>query len=152
MIPNNEINEENYPNAISAIRDILYMFYDLKESYEGFGHNIETGSFNPLSYADCYLSEPPGYAFGIDVEILHEGAMVSILCRLSDYWDDIEEVPETDKFVIEVRHMLSKGRFDHLPLAERAISAAFSDEGKFRELLVQIYQDYVVERFRKLAA
>jgi hypothetical protein len=150
MIPSNEINEENYPNAISAIRDILYMYYDLKGS-EGFFHNTDTGSFDPLSYADCYLSEPPGKSFGIDVGLLHEGAMVAILCRLSDYWDEIGELPENENFVDDARHMLSEGRFDHLPLAERTIATAFRSEDEFRDLLDQIYQGYVVERFRKLA-
>ena len=39
-----ELNEENYSVAINAICDILYMYYDLVESYKGFGHNIETGN------------------------------------------------------------------------------------------------------------
>jgi hypothetical protein len=147
MIPSNEINEENYKSAISAIRDILYMYYDLVES-EGFFHGTDTGSFDPLAYADCYLSEP----LGIDVGILHEGATVAILCRLYDYWDEIGELPEHDQLVNEVRRMLPKGRFDHLPLAERAITAAFRDEDEFWNLLPQVYKDYVVERFKKLAA
>jgi hypothetical protein len=97
------------------------------------------------------LSEPPGVSFGIDVEILHEGAMVAILCRLFDYRDELGELPEADELVDEVRHMLPKGKFDHLPLAERAITEAFRDEDEFRKLLNQVYKDYVVERFKKLA-
>jgi hypothetical protein len=116
------------------VRDILYMYYDLKESYDGFGHSIETGSFDALSYVDCYLSEPPGKTFGIDVGLLHEGATVAILCRLSDYWDETGELPETD-FVRRVDSMLSEDRFNHLPLGEQAIVAGLRDEDEFRDLI-----------------
>ena len=104
----NEINEENYHTAIAAIRDILYMYYDLATGYEGFGHNIETGSFDPIFFADCYLFEPEGYTFGIDVNILHEGSAVAILCKFSDYWDEIHEPPEGE-FASEVKRILSEG-------------------------------------------
>lgn len=144
----NEINEENYLVAIDAIRDVLYMYYDLAS--DGFIHNIETGKFDPIFFADCYLFEPKGISFGIDVKLLHEGSAVAILCRLSDYWDEIGTIPE-DNFAFEVKRMLTKGRLDHLPLAEQTIKLAFEDEEKFRDLLKDVYKEYVLEFFKKLA-
>jgi hypothetical protein len=146
-----EINEENYMVAISAIRDILYMYYDLVESYNGFGHNIDTGNFDPIFFADCYLFEREGISFGIDVNILHEGSAVAILCKLSDYWDENDTLPK-DKFILEVERLLSENRVDHLPLAEQAIKEAFQDEESFRDLLDKVYKSYVLQRFGKLAA
>ena len=146
----NEINQENYPAAIDAIRDILYMYYDLVESYEGFGHNIETGNFDPIFFADCYLFEPEGTTFGINVNVLHEGSAVAILCRFSDYWDDNGTIPE-DKFALEVKRILAEGRLDHLPLAEQTIKLAFEDEEKFRDLLDEAYEKYVTQFFKRLA-
>ncbi len=146
----NEINQENYPVAINAIRDILYMYYDLVESYKGFGHNIETGSFDPIFFADCYLFEPQGITFGIDVNVLHEGSAVAILCKFSDYWDEHGAVPEGE-FALEVKRILSEGRLDHLPLAEQAIKLAFEDEDRFRDLLDEAYEKYVVQFFKRLA-
>lgn len=146
----NEINQENYPVAIAAIRDILYMYYDLVESYEGFGHNIETGNFDPIFFADCYLFEPKGSTFGIDVNVLHEGSAVGILCKFSDFWDDHGTAPEGE-FASEVKRILSEGRLDHLPLAEKTIKLAFQDEEKFRDLLDEAYEKYVVQFFKKCA-
>ena len=146
----NEINEDNFETAIAAIRDILYMYYDLVEGYEGFGHSIRTGSFNPIFFADCYLYERAGIGLGIDVSILHEGAAVAIICKLSDYWDENKEMIEDD-FVLQVKRILSEGRLDHLPLAEQAIKIAFEDEDKFRDLLDEVYKSYVLQRFRKLS-
>lgn len=146
----NEINLENYVVAISAIRDILYLYYDLVESYNGFGHSIDIGKFDPIIFADCYLFEPEGKTFGIDVNILHEGSAVAILCKLSDYWDENGLLPN-DEFVMQVKRILSEGRLDHLPLAEQAIKEAFQDEDRFRNLLDEVYKNYVLERFRKLA-
>jgi hypothetical protein len=145
-----EINEENYLVAISAIRDILYMYYDLVESYNGFGHNINTGEFDPIFFADCYLFEREGMTLGIDVNILHEGSTVAILCKLSDYRDESGVLPDNE-FVSQVRRTLSEGRLDHLPLAERAIKEAFENEENFRGLLGEIYENYVVGQFRKLS-
>ena len=146
----NEINQENYPVAINAIRDILYMYYDLVESYEGFGHNIDTGNFDPIFFADCYLFEPEGVTFGINVNVLHEGSAVAILCWLSDFWDDHETSPEGE-FSSEVKRILTEGRLDHLPLAEQAVKLAFEDEEKFRDLLDEAYEKYVVQFFKRLA-
>ena len=142
----NEINEENYLAAIDAVRDILYMYYDLAS--DGFIHSIETGKFDPIFFVDCF--EYKDKSFVIDVNLLHEGSAVAILCRLSDYWDEIGEVPE-DNFAFEVKRMLTKGRLDHLPLAEKAIKLAFEDEEKFRDLLKDVYKEYVLGFFRKLA-
>ena len=146
-----EINKENYVEAISAIRDILYLYYDLVESYNGFGHNIDTGTFDPIFFADCYLFEPSGTTFGIDVNILHEGSAVAILCKLSDYWDENGLLPN-DEFVTQVKRILSEGRLDHLPLAEQVVREAFQNEENFRDMLDEIYKIYVLKRFRKLAA
>jgi hypothetical protein len=116
----------------------------------GFGHNIAAGDFNPIFYTDCCLLEPEGISFGIDVNILHEGAVIAVLCKLSDFWDENGDLPD-DKFVSEVRRILSEGRLDHLPLAERAVKEAFRDEESFRDALDEVYENYVVQRFRKLA-
>lgn len=146
----NEINKENYVLAIDAIRDILYMYYDLVDSYKGFGHSIAYGNFDPIFFIDCYLYEPEGTTFGIDVSILYEGSAVAILCRLSDYWDECGGLPE-DKFILEVKRILSEGRIDHLPLAEQAIKEAFQSEEGFRVLLPDVYEKYVAGFFKKLS-
>lgn len=144
-----EINEENYVEAINAISDIMYMYYDLINSYEGFGHNIETGNFDPIFYVDSYLFEKERTSLGIDVSILHEGSAVAILCKLYDFWDEHDEIPE-DNFAFKVKKILSEKRLDHLPLAEKAVELAFADEEKFRETLREVYEKYVVDFFRKL--
>lgn len=144
-----EINSDNYPTAIAAIRDILYMYYDMTKSYGGFGHNIETGHFDPIFFINSYLHEPPGYSFEIDLEILHKGSAVSLLCELSDQWDDHEEVPSGD-LTEKLQRLLSEDRFRHLPLAEECMALALADEQLFRDKLQEVYLTYVESFFRSL--
>lgn len=144
-----EINEENYPIAIAAIRDILYMYYDLV-NYDGFAHNIDTGTFDPMFFADCYLYEPPGIGFGIEVDLLHKGSAVAVLCKLSDIWDESCEIPESE-FAFQVKRALEDDRFDHLPIAENCLRAAFQNEEKFRKLLGEVYEEYVLKFFKEIA-
>lgn len=144
-----EINEENYPTAIAAIRDILYMYYELaQEKY--FFHSVDTGTFDPLFFADCWFCEPPGGGCSIDVDLLHKGSAVAILCQLSDIWDESCEIPETE-FAFQVKHALEEDRFDHLPLAEHTIRLAFQNEEQFRESLTEVYKTHVLEFFKKIA-
>jgi hypothetical protein len=103
-----EINSDNYPQAVAALRDVLYMYYDLITSYGGFGHSIDTGTFDPFFYMDCYVNEPKGYTFGIDIDLIHKGAAVALLCRLSDYWDDYDEAPGGE-FAAYIKQLLSEG-------------------------------------------
>jgi hypothetical protein len=149
-----QFTRENYSDAYEVIRHILYMYVDMITTYHGFGHNIETGEFDPFRYVDAEIMSTPGWNLGIDLELIHYGSGIAILCELSNAWDeygtgDVPIWPRTQ----EAQASLSDGRFSHLPDVERAIALAFGEnEGPFREQLKTIYMDRVVGYFQGLIA
>ena len=64
------------------------MYVNLIEPYEGFGHNIERGKFRVLDFIDARVVEPKDYTFAIYETLLLPGATVSLLCDISDAWDE----------------------------------------------------------------
>ena len=132
-----DITEENYQKAYDAIRDILFMYVDLVESYGGFGHNIERGRFSPLEFVDAPIIEPEGYTFGIDVPLLQSGSAIALLCELSDAWDDYEtwDVKSWPLMPL-IKEANEAGRFSHLPEIQEAFNFGLGDsESAFRDQL-----------------
>jgi hypothetical protein len=147
------INTENLDLAVAAIRDILYMYYDLIASYRGFGHNIDTGEFDPMAFLTCSLEVPAGQGFGLDLELLHEGAAIAILCDLSDSWDE-RDGPTLDwPRLAWAQQQLSSGAFSSMPTLERAVRLGFEGtEDDFRHALEGVYGEYVIGLFNQLVA
>ncbi|MEO0468724.1 MAG: hypothetical protein AAF206_03815 [Bacteroidota bacterium] len=147
------ITEDNYQEAQDAIRDILYMYVDLIESYGGFGHNIERGKFSPLDFVDAPILEPEGYTFGIDILLLQSGSAIALLCTLSDAWDEYETWDVKNWPTVSlIKEANDAERFTHLPMIQEAFNLAFgSDEEAFREQLTRVYKKYVCSYFSKLA-
>jgi hypothetical protein len=148
------ITSDNFTDAYDVTRDILYMYVEMITNYGGFGHNIESGKFDPLEYVDCEMVESPGSTFGIDLELVHTGAGIAILCELSNAWDEYEsgDVPIWP-ITQQAKAAVGKGRFAHLPSIHRAIQLAFgTDEAKFRQQLRVVYDSHVVGYFEKLLA
>ncbi|BCM93136.1 hypothetical protein IAD21_05024 [Abditibacteriota bacterium] len=145
------ITVDNYPEAEAATRDILYMYRDLIRSYRGFGHNIDTGTFDPSTFVDAGLYEEPCHSLAMEMSLIHQGSAVALLCRMSDLWDEIgsEIVNQTD-WGKEWRKVLKEGRLDHLPLAKAALMAGFDSEEKLRSLLPTVYTDYIEGYFHRL--
>lgn len=145
------ITLDSLPSAISAVRDILYLYVDMVESYDGFGHNLDTGTFDALAYVDAVLDESPGHSFGLDLRLLHEGCGVAVLCILSDAWDDYEALDHEWPLHSRIHRALVEGRLHHLPLIEKAVQAAYSNERAFRDLLPSVYKACVKAYFQRLA-
>lgn len=147
-----DITENNYQKAYDAIKDILYMYVDMIESYEGFGHNIETGKFSPLDFVDAPIIEPEGYTFAVDVSLLQNGSAIALLCELSDAWDEYETWEVKNWPLIPLIKLASDaGRFNHLPIIQQAFKFGFgSDEAAFREQLVKVYKQCVCSYFVQL--
>jgi len=140
------ITIENYQQADNAIRDILYMFFDMARSYRGFGHNIETGSFNPFDFLDSQIVAPPGQSFSIDQALLHGGAGISMLCTLSNAWDEEQMHSEASTWIKSAKESLVLGRANHLPEIQLTLVLGFGpDEEKFRKQLEVVYRKYVGE-------
>jgi len=148
-----KITTNNVHEAENAIRDILYMYYDLVRSYKGFGHNIDCGKFNPLNYIDAVLEEPERYTFAIDLELLQNGSAVALLCDLVNMWDEFEtsDVQEAWPIIGQIKAAIASGRLAHMPELKKAIELglANSEEG-FRKEINSIYQKYVCGYFGRM--
>ncbi|AKH15713.1 hypothetical protein [Deinococcus soli (ex Cha et al. 2016)] len=43
----------DHQEASQALRDILFLYVEMAESYAGFGHAVDTGTFDPYQYLDA---------------------------------------------------------------------------------------------------
>jgi len=145
------IDDTNVAEAYAAVRDILYLYQDAVESYGGIGHNLDTGSFDPFRFARAVLAPRPGYTFGLDVVLLHQGAAVALLCDLSDHIDDTDTTPGGFGRTRLIRFGVERGLLDATPLAAEAAKLAFAGRvDEFRQALGKVYQEYVLGHFRRL--
>ncbi len=143
------ITADNYFEAEAAIRDILFMYRDLIRSYDGFGHNIDVGTFDPFTFVNADLYESPDSTLAMDMDLVHQGSAVALLCHLSDFWDEGHGLNQWN-WGKKLRGVLKQGRLNHLPLAKEAIMAGFESEETFRSLLPGVYTQYVLGYFQRL--
>ena len=147
-----QIDESNYLEAISASRDILFMFADMAECYRGFGSDIDTGSFDPFAYVRSFIAERPGYSLGVNQTLLTTGAAVAILCGMVDRWDqgDPQYVSELSWFK-KAQAVVEDEVLSDYPDLSAAIRVGLADEEAMRSLLPSLYQKYVAGYFARLA-
>ena len=146
------ITEDNYGLANAAIRDILYMYVDMVESYKGFGHNILTGTFSPLDFVDAPIFEPPGVNFGIDIALLQNGSAIALLCELFNIWDETGSWKRNSLPLYQIRKANEERRFSHLQEIQEAFDLGFGDdEAAFLDQLQVVYKEYVCSYFKYLA-
>jgi hypothetical protein len=147
-----DITVETLPYAQAAIRDILYLYVDMVESYGGFGHNLDTGTFSPAEFVNSKVITPDGYTLGLDEELLHTGSAIAILCAISDCWDDQGEISLWWPKIKSAKSALDAGQFKHLPEIEKAFVLAFEgDLPLFTEQLQAVYQKHVLSYFKRLS-
>jgi len=147
-----DITVETLPYAKDAIRDILYLYMDMVESYGGFGHNLDTGTFSPIEFVNSKVISPEGYTFGLDQKLLHAGSAIALLCTMSDCWDDQGEISLFWPKIKSTKEALDTGQFKHLPEIERAFLLGFGgDLSLFAEQLKAVYQNYVISYFNRLS-
>ncbi len=145
------IDDSNYPSAEAAIRDILFMYTDMIQSYSGFGHNIDTGDFDPFLYLDSILVDRPGTSLELDLPLLHQGSAVAILCVASNHWDECAAPPDPNsKWGSRFCQAIEQGRYSHLHVAKVAAEAALTSENIFRDRLSTVYEEYVVHWLSEL--
>ncbi|MDR2874310.1 MAG: hypothetical protein LBV44_00060 [Methylobacillus sp.] len=145
------VTSETLRYAEDAIRDILYLYVDMVSSYGGFGHNLDTGRFSPLEFIDSKILTPPGYTFGIDEALLHEGSAIAILCSISDCRDEQGSVSFHWPIIKAAKEAFDAGRLDHLPDIKQAFLLGFgNDDVSFIKQLKVVYQGHVLSYFKKL--
>lgn len=148
-----KITRDNFKEAQKAIKDILFMYVDLIESYRGFGHNIEIGQLGKMEFIDVEVDESNNYPFGIDVSLLQSGSAVALLCELSNAWDEHGTWNvKTWSHIMQIKRAYESGRFDVLPKELiKAFSLGFgNDETAFRNQLGTVFRIHVYGYFEKI--
>ena len=147
------ITSENHDEALQAVRDILLMYVDMAESYQGFGHAVDVAiRFDPLRFVDAEVSEL-GYL--VDLDLLRAGSAMAVLCRLYDAWAEEQNVvsPQTQRY----QDALASGKLRYAPEIEAVAIEALSrntmvlDDPWFDQAVAPIYSKYVIGYFRRLA-
>src|SRR5471032_299914 len=136
-----EINEFTADIAKDAVRDILYMYWDMAQS-GAFGHNTETGRFN--QYLCLRASRgSDGYGSDEDVELLQRGSAVKLLCFLSDHIHERGGPPKASEFLGQrIGELLKSGELDHLPSAKRALEQGLAGNAtQFNSQLDVVYSE-----------
>ena len=157
-----ELSCENIDETANALRDILYLYAQMVEEYGGefggFGHNLDTGSFDALKFVDATIELGSQSLPAMNLHLLHAGSGVAVLARLSDFWDDYETSPRVateDSWhrAPSIYREFQAGKFDHLPMVSSAVSAAFGDDySAFQTSLSAVYKEHVVGYFQRLVS
>ncbi len=144
------------PAAQAACGAILLMYVDLVRGHGGFGYGVNTGTqgptpWEPARYVDCEAAAgSSGDALGVDLDLLHEGSAVALLCGLFDVVAEGGDLAR-DRPAVAAFAARAAGRLAHLPLADEAVARAETgDEGAFSAALRPVYEAYVLGYFRRL--
>ncbi|WP_415831191.1 hypothetical protein [Deinococcus frigens] len=105
----------NYEEARQALRDILFLYVDLAEGYGGFGHGVDTGTFDPFRFIDADVDVAPEYASPVDLDLLRQGSAVAILCSLYNMWSEFDDVNSTSTWSERLHTAIAQARFEYCP-------------------------------------
>ncbi|WP_407540887.1 hypothetical protein Q0M94_05735 [Deinococcus radiomollis] len=147
------VTDDNLYEAQDALRDIIYMYFNMIEHQNGFFHATDTGSFDPFIYLDAENHPTSGQLMPADINLLHAGSALAILCGLYDIWNEHEnlQIPYADR----VQKAVLDGRFSHLPDIEALLRELFErnidwQDFWLHEALPPVYSKYVVGFFKQL--
>lgn len=149
------ITISNYGEALEAVRDILLMYVDMAESYNGFGHNGDVAiRFDPLQFIDAETDQTAHY---VDLNLLRAGCAIAILFQYYNRWVE-EQGLANNIYLAKYQAALDEGRLGLFPDIEQIIRAAVVrdpmpiDDPWFDEAVAPIYRKYVIGLFARLAA
>jgi hypothetical protein len=146
-----DISIDTVSRANAALRDILFLFMDMIDTYGGFGHGLDTGLFRPLDFIDSRLIVVDEDNLGVNMRLLRSGSGIAVLCAISDSWDECQSADLRLPILCEAKQALDVGRFRHMYEIEKAVRLGLgSDESAFRNQLSVVYERYVVSYFFKL--
>jgi len=149
------LNDSNYEEAVGAIRHILFMYVDLVQGWQGFGHNSGTADqFDATKFVDA---DTDGQAYYVDLDLLRSGSAIAILCQFYDSWCEERDLTG-NIFLADYEAALDAGRLAAFPDIEAVIRTALTrdpmpfDDPWFDDAVVPIYRKYVLGFFARLAA
>ena len=155
------INEQNYDDAIKALKDILYMFVDIIVQNGDFAE-LELGSFDPFLYIDAEIESDYVLLTDGEFNLLQQGAAIALLAKVADVYFDDEcqcndvmpffnkngKLPEGfDNYypqLPKIKNAFQQNRIIQEPKIIDAFNAAFSNWAVFQKRL-KVLMEYNVK-------
>lgn len=138
-----------------AVKDILYMYTALAYEYNGFGHGIDTGEFDPFKFIEIDSEKFEALFIPVPCQFLKNGSMIKILCEIYDAWCEYEcfDFSQFDRHKL----WLSDGRFWEYPEIEELMRRLFAENPSMSESWVddafqESYNKYVQRHFLEFAS
>jgi hypothetical protein len=148
------LNDSNYEEAVGAIRHILFMYVDLVQGWQGFGHNSGTADqFDAIKFVDA---DTDGLAYYVDLDLLRAGSAIAILCQFYDIWSEEGDLTG-NIFLADYQAAVDAGRLAAFPDIEAVIRTALArdpmplEDPWFEDAVIPIYRKYVLGFFACLA-
>jgi len=164
---------DEYSASTSAIRDFLYMYFEISGDCRPFGDydRAELGHVDPFQYLDIHYVYK--YQFRSDAEItfMHQAAAINLLCRLAQAYDKDEcsgstfmtdfcnldsrrtnepLLRESAPDLFRIYEAYSEGRIIDTPNIQEAFQAAFKDRTKFYFALGAVLKEVILKTFHNL--
>ncbi len=144
-----EVRSKKYIIAENAIRDILYMYYvcvDYNGLFDDFG--TEDGDFDPFYFIDCSVDK---VGYELNYKLLHEGSAIKISCQIMQAWGQGGYTGIKSKGLERIKSLVKSERVDHIPELKAFIELALISQEKAEEKSKEIYDKYVLGRYRAIA-
>ena len=137
-------------DAISAVKDVLYMYKTLVH-YGGFFDDFgeEDGRFDPSFYIDC---DP--IQLGIcaeEAKLLHEGSAIKIICGILFSWGQGNHPEEKTYYVTMFENLMLANRLEHIPMLRDAIALSIKSDREFWIASGKLYKEYVLDFFQSMS-
>lgn len=170
------LNEENYKEAVSALKDVLYMFVDATVQNSDFSE-LELGEFDPFRFLEVEgWSAKTVYLTDGECDLLMKGAAVALLSMIADvYFDDeCHAASEKDKaengimptfisskgklklpkhyaFLLKIYDVYKSKKFIRETHIVNAFDSAFSNEVKFYSAMREVLENTIKDCFATLS-
>lgn len=172
-----KVDETNYKDeykaSTEAIRDFLYMYFDISLDCLPTGDfdRAELGNVDPFRFLDIEYIYKYQFRNKAELNFLHQGAAINLLCRLAQVYDldgysgstfisnflneqtriDKEEflkehVPE----LFKIHDAYCQGKIVKTPSIIDAFRAAFHDSERFYTSLERVLTDVIFSTFESL--
>lgn len=154
-----EVSWDNYDECKKIYKEIMWMYADMVNSYNGFGHNIDFETIDYIKYIFSYTNNK--LQLNDICSVLKEGSLIAICCEAVNNLDDEQRNPI---FLNKIYMLLENEKLQHMPyekeVLELLINALNEDTDVFWQnnehgslfdgKLFELYEDYVLGYYKKM--
>ncbi len=169
-----KVGEDNvrdeYDESTNAIRDFLYMFFEIAGDCRPVGDfdRAELGNVDPYKFLDIRYEYEYLFRTDSDIVFLHQGAAINLLCRVAKVYDMGEcsgsawmtyfndeqmrvekerELREHAPDLYKIHDAWSRGRIIGTPCIQNSFHLAFKDSERFWPSLEVVLNDVILKTF-----